>query len=92
MRCFVVVRIEALSGVNLIQGASRAIVLSDFVRAAAARSGKLTEAFKRQGCMDREPRGAMRPELFIHRRKVFVGAELFTEAAGSASFGLSSLP
>jgi len=85
MLAFLLARIVALSAVDLIQGASRAIVLSDFLTAAAARSGKLFEAFVRLGTNDRDPRGAMRPLLLISDRKFFVAAELFTEPAGSDS-------
>jgi hypothetical protein len=86
-----VARIVALSGVDLIQGASQAIVLSDIATAAAERAGELLLAFVRRITDDRDPFRAMRPTLILSDRKFFVVTELFTEAVGSNSFGLSSL-
>ena len=73
-----VARIAALSVVNLIQGASQAIVLSDIVTAAAEGAGKLSSVFVRQGANNRDPLRAMRPALTLPDRKFFVAAELFT--------------
>ena len=63
-------------------GASWAGVLSDIGTAATGRAGKLCEAFVRRGADDRDPSGAMRPELFLAGRKFFVAAELFTAGCG----------
>jgi len=79
---FAVARIAVLSCVILIPGASRAVVLSDIGTAAAGRTGELREAFARRDANDREPSGAMRPGIFLPRRKLFVAAELFTVGCG----------
>jgi hypothetical protein len=77
-----VARIAEPSCVILIPGASRAIVLSDILTAAAGRAGELCEAFARRGTDDREPSGAMRPALLLPDRKLFVAAQLFTVGSG----------
>jgi hypothetical protein len=77
-----VARIAVLSVVILIQGASRAIVLSDIVTAAAEGAGKLREVFVRRGANDRDPLRAMRPVSNLAGRKFFVAAELFTVGCG----------
>ena len=83
-----VARTAALSGVNLIQGASQAIVLSDIVTAAAEGAGKLRRVFARQGGYDRDPPRAMRPATSLRGRKLFVMAELFTVGCGELSWAL----
>ncbi|HEY3853401.1 MAG TPA: hypothetical protein VGO67_03295, partial [Verrucomicrobiae bacterium] len=77
-----VARTAAPSCVLLIQGASRAVVLSDIWTAAAGRAGKLREAFARPDADDRDPSGAMRPALILAGRKFFVAAQLFTVDCG----------
>jgi hypothetical protein len=79
---FAVARIAAPSCVVLIPGASRAVVLSDILTAAAGRAGELSEAFARRDTDDREPSGAMRPALLLPDRKTFVAAQLFTVGCG----------
>jgi len=74
----------ARSNVNLIQGASRAIVLSDFGTDAARGTGALGLTFARCGLQDRDPAGAMRPARSCLGRESFslffilVAAQLFT--------------
>jgi hypothetical protein len=82
MRLHLVARIVALSGVDLIQGASQAVVLSDIATAAAERAGELSLAFVRRATDDRVPFRAMRPTLTLSNRKSFVAAQLFTIACG----------
>ncbi len=82
MRFLWVAGIVALSGVDLIPGASQAIVLSDIGTAATERAGKLCEAFARPTTNDRDPFRAMRPLPLYSGRKFFVAAELFTVGCG----------
>src|SRR6266516_6958600 len=63
--------IVARSNVNLIQGASRAIVLSDFGTDAARGTGALGLTFARCGLQDRDPAGAMRPARSCLGRESF---------------------
>jgi hypothetical protein len=83
-----VARIAALSVVNLIQGASQAIVLSDIVTVATEGAGKLRWVFVRQGEIDRDPLRAMRPASNLLGRKFFVAAELFTVGCGELPWAL----
>ena len=75
----------APSGVDLIPGASQAIVLSDVETGAAGRAGELTSILVGYGVADRDPTGAMRPGQECPERKtfsrllIFTAAELFTE-------------
>jgi len=88
MRVFWVACIVALSGVVLIPGASRAIVLSDIGTGAAERTGKLLSAFVGRITNDREPFRAMRPASTLPGRKLFVAAELFTVGCGELPWAL----
>jgi hypothetical protein len=78
----------APSGVDLIPGASRAIVLSDVETDAAGRAGKLRLILAGWEQRDRDPPRAMRPWPECLERKslsldFMTGvAELFTEACG----------
>jgi hypothetical protein len=80
--------IVALSGVDLIQGASRAFILSDFETGAAGWSGKLQQSFARHGRVDRDPSRAMPPRLLYPGDKsfslfvFFTAAQLFTVVRG----------
>jgi len=79
----------APSCVDLIQGASKAIVLSDVGTGATGRAGKLPQILV--GCKetDRDPPGAMRPRQSCLERKtfspdfIFSAAELFTDGEES---------
>jgi hypothetical protein len=77
-----------LSVVILILEASRAVVLSDIVTAAAAGAGKLAKVFVRPDAKDRDPRRAMRPAATLSGRKWFVAAELFTVGCGELLLAL----
>jgi len=77
-----VARITGLSAVILILEASRAVVLSDISTAAPGWAGELGLAFGRREVPDRDPPRAMRPASFLADRKLFVAAELFTDACG----------
>jgi hypothetical protein len=76
------------SQVNLIPGASWAIVLSDFGTGAAARPGELSVTFVRSYVRDRVPRGAMPPGWLYSGGKTcslgfFIGvAQLLTAGCG----------
>src|ERR1051325_10780391 len=80
--------IVAPSCVNLIQGASWAVVLSDVGTGAARRTGKLGSILVGWVTKDRAPSGAMRPEAFCLIRKsfsppfIFGAAQLFTAGCG----------
>jgi len=80
--------IEAPSCVDLIPGASRAIVLSDVGTGAASRPGELTSILAGWEKDDRDPAGAMRPEEGCFGRKsfslefIFGAAQLFTVGCG----------
>jgi len=86
--------IVARSKVNLIPGASRAIVLSDFGTGAARRTGELRETFARLGTNDRAPSGAMRPAGLCLGRKsfslafIFGATQLFTAGCGELDWAL----
>ena len=81
------------SCVDLIPGASWAIVLSDVRTGAAGRAGKLAMLFVRLGARDRDPSGAMRPEeAFLGRKTfslqfIFASAKLFTAGCGELCAG-----
>jgi hypothetical protein len=87
----------APSCVDLIPGASQAVVLSDVGTDAAGWAGKL--ALILAGCImrDRVPPRAMRPWLTCLERKsfspefIFGAAELFTEACGELRGALLAL-
>jgi hypothetical protein len=87
----------ALAGVELIQGASRAVVLSDVGASAAGRAGELALIFMRPTALDRAPSGAMRPETGCLDRKsvspgfMLAAAELFTEGCGELLWALLAL-
>jgi hypothetical protein len=80
--------IVAPSGVDLIPGASRAIVLSDVWTGAARRAGELGVILVGCGKEDRVPPRAMRPERACLGRKgfpsifIFGSAKLFTAGCG----------
>jgi len=80
--------IVTLSQVNLIPGASWAMVLSDFRTGAAPRAGMLSVTFARWYKPDRAPCGAMPPECLYSAGKTcslefFIGAaQLFTAGCG----------
>jgi len=84
----------APSCVNLIPGASQAIVLSDVGTDAAGRAGKLRWILVGLGTNDRDPPGAMRPWQGCLERKTFSpdfmfgAAELFTFGCGVSDEGL----
>ena len=79
----------APSCVDLIQGASWALVLSDVGTDAAGRTGKLCEILKGFEADDREPPRAMRPGQECRGREsfspdfIFGAAELFTFGCGA---------
>jgi len=79
----------APSCVDLIQGASWALVLSDVGTDAAGRTGELRAILKGSGTDDREPPRAMRPGQACLERKsfsldfIFRAAELFTFGCGA---------
>ena len=87
----------APSGVELILGASWAVVLSDVGTDAAGRAGKLREILVGCSMEDRDPLGAMRPWLVCLERKSFSltfvmgAAELFTEGCGELPGALLAL-
>src|SRR5216683_2794285 len=74
--------------VDLIPGASRAVVLSDVGTDAARPSGELSRILVGWAKKDRDPSGAMRPEQACLGREsfspefMFGAAKLFTSAAG----------
>jgi len=78
----------APSGVDLIPGASQAIVLSDVKTDAAGRAGKLLLILVGWNAEDRDPPRAMRPWRECLERKtfslnfIFRAAELFTAGCG----------
>jgi len=78
----------APSCVDLIPGASQAIVLSDVGTDASGRAGKLRLILAGCGLADRDPPRAMRPGQACLERKsfpvdfIFGAAELFTENCG----------
>src|SRR3974377_597816 len=80
--------IVAPSCVDLIPGASQAVVLSDVSTGAAGWAGKLNPILVGWWKMDRDPPGAMRPWQTCLERKTFsldfigVAAELFTDDCG----------
>jgi hypothetical protein len=86
--------IVAPSCVNLIPGASRAVVLSDVETDAARGAGELREILAGCGTNDRDPSGAMRPEEGCLGRKMLsasfmVGsAKLFTAGCGELLLAL----
>jgi hypothetical protein len=90
-------RIAAPSRVDLIPGASKAVVLSDVGTDAAGRAGKLREILEGCGADDRDPPRAMRPWQGCLERKLFsldfmIGAaELFTEDCGELPVALLAL-
>ena len=79
----------APSRVDLIPGASRAIVLSDVATDAAGRAGKLLLILVGWATEDRDPPRAMRPWQECLERKtfsldfIFRAAELFTFGCGA---------
>ena len=79
----------APSCVDLIQGASWALVLSDVGTYAAGRTGKLCWILMGSAAKDREPPRAMRPGQECPRREsfsldfIFGAAELFTFGCGA---------
>lgn len=79
----------APSCVDLIQGASWALVLSDVGTDAAGRTGELCEILEGWNADDREPPRAMRPGQACLERKtfsldfIFRAAELFTFGSGA---------
>ena len=81
--------IVAPSCVDLIPGASQAVVLSDVGTDAAGRAGELTLILAGLGDDDRDPTRAMRPWQECPERKglslnfILGSAELFTEACGN---------
>jgi hypothetical protein len=83
-----VARAGGLSGVMLIQGASRAVVLSDIGTAEIGRAGELREAFARRDTNDRDPSKAARPAFILAGRKFFVAAELLTVGCGELPMAL----
>src|SRR5690349_19719548 len=80
--------IVAPSCVDLIPGASQAIVLSDVGTGAAGRAGELCLILTGWETEDRDPSGAMRPGRICFGRKSFSlllisgAAKLFTSAVG----------
>jgi hypothetical protein len=82
LRCFLAGLAAALSGVDLIQGASWAIVLSDILTAAFAWAGKLWQVILGPMDTDRDPGEAVRPPSTLAGRKFFVAAQLFTVGCG----------
>ena len=87
----------APSGVDLIPGASQAIVLSDVETGATGRAGELSAILEGCGITDREPPGAMRPgqecleRKSVSRHFIFGAAELFTEGCGELPEALLAL-
>ena len=87
----------APSCVDLIPGASQAIVLSDVGTDAAGRAGELALILVGWIKRDRDPPGAMRPWQECLERKTFSpgfilgAAELFTEDCGEVSRALLAL-
>jgi hypothetical protein len=83
----------APSCVDLIPGASRAIVLSDVGTGAAGRPGELLLILEGWETKDRDPSGAMRPEELCLGRKTFSlqfmfgSAKLFTGGCGERGAG-----
>jgi hypothetical protein len=88
MRFAFLLGIVAPSCVDLIQGASQAVVLSDVETGAAGRAGELTLILLGWSKQDRDPPGAMRPWPVCLERKMlsslfsFTVAELFTKGCG----------
>jgi len=80
--------IVAPPSVDLIPGASQAVVLSDVGADAAGRAGELTLILVGWSKQDRDPPGAMRPGRVCLERKscsrlfILGAAELFTEGCG----------
>jgi hypothetical protein len=97
MRVIFLFGIVAPSCVDLIPGASQAVVLSDVRTGAARRTGELCEILEGYDTDDREPPGAMRPRRECLERKTFslpfilVSAELFTERCGELLRALLAL-
>ncbi len=87
----------APSCVDLIPGASQAIVLSDVWTGAAGWSGKLCEILAGWSAEDRDLPGAMRPWQGCLERKSFSldftsgAAELFTDGCGGLPEALLAL-
>ena len=85
----------APSCVDLIPGASQALVLSDVRTGAAGQAGELLLILVGLECKDRDPPGAMRPRQACLVRKtfsldfIFGAAKLFT--AGSGELGRTLL-
>src|ERR1700682_32864 len=86
--CPFLFRIVARPYVNLIHGASRAVVLSDVGASATKRAGMLSLTFSRSGPSDRDPLRAMQPVQSCPSCKtfsppfIFAGAQLFTARLG----------
>jgi len=84
----------APSCVDLIPGASQAIVLSDVETDAAGRAGELCSILVGWGTEDRDPPGAMRPRQVCLERKslsphfITAAAELFTADCGELAGAL----
>ena len=87
----------APSCVDLIPGASWAVVLSDVWTGAAGRAGELREILVGCDAKDRDPPGAMRPWQECLDRNSFSpdftsgSAELFTERCGELARALLAL-
>ena len=94
IRWSLLTRIVAPSHVNLIPGASQAVVLSDVGTDAASRAGELRAILAGWDTNDRDPTGAMRPATDCLDRKSFspafisAAAKLFTGTCGDFLLGL----